>query len=236
MKSKLPVEKLSQIWYAAFESACSVRLTAAHRSLADTKNRGSLDATDFTIAMYLIQASMSGQLQNIPQTLSPFLYDQAQNGIVPQATGDSGHTSPSFTGSFSSRTLQPQYTGHALSQIQPQMTGQTLSSIQPQTTGPLRSTVATPLPARSALSTSSPFIQRQTTGAQWDVTPQEKASSDRLFESLDPQKRGFIEGDVAVPFMLQSKLPEEVLAQIWYAPHGCRDMHLAETFSGISRT
>ncbi|KAI1790765.1 hypothetical protein LXA43DRAFT_1144962 [Ganoderma leucocontextum] len=199
VKSKLPVEKLSQIW-----------------TLADTKNRGSLDATDFTIAMYLIQASMSGQLETIPPTLPPFLYDQAQNGIVPQATGDSGHTSPSFTGSFTSRPLQPQYTGQALSQIQPQMTGQTLSSIQPQTTGPLRSTAAPPLPARSALSTgSSPFIQQQTTGAQWDVTPQEKAGSDRLFDGLDPQKRGFIEGDVAVPFMLQSKLPEEVLAQVW---------------------
>ncbi|RDX42684.1 hypothetical protein OH76DRAFT_1488480 [Lentinus brumalis] len=202
VKSKLPVDKLSAIW-----------------SLADTKNRGALDATDFTIAMYLIQASMSGQLQTIPSSLPPFIYEQASNGVVPQATGGSGHMSPSLTGGFPGHSVQPQYTGQALSQLQPQMTGQGFSSIQPQMTGPLRSTPgAPPLPARSALSSSGPafpFVQQQTTGAQWDVTPQEKASSDRIFDSLDTQKRGYIEGDVAVPFMLQSKLPEDVLAQVW---------------------
>ena len=193
---------------------------AFHRALADTKNRGALDATDFTIAMYLIQASMSGHLQTIPSTLPPSIYEQASNGIAPQATGGSGHISPSLTGGFPGHPVQPQYTGQALSQMQPQMTGQGFSSIQPHMTGPLRS--APPLPARSALSSSGapsspgfPFVQQQTTGAQWDVTPQEKASSDRIFDSLDAQKRGYIEGDVAVPFMLQSKLPEDVLAQVW---------------------
>lgn len=179
---------------------------------------------------------MSGQLQTIPSRLPPLLYDQAQNGIVPQATGDSGHTSPSFAGGFSSRTVQPHYTGQAISQIQPQMTGQAFSSIQPQTTGPLRPSAAPPLPARSAMSTGSPFVQQQTTGGQWDVTPQEKAGSDRLFDNLDPQKRGFIEGDVAVPFMLQSKLPEEVLAQVWYAPLGRCDLLFAKLSSGIFQT
>jgi epidermal growth factor receptor substrate 15 len=60
-----------------------------------------------------------------------------------------------------------------------------------------------------------PGAAPQTTGS-WDVTPAEKASADRFFDTLDSPKQGYIEGDVAVPFMLQSKLPEEVLAQIWY--------------------
>ena len=51
----------------------------------------------------------------------------------------------------------------------------------------------------------------------WDITPAEKAKSDGFFNSLDDQGRGYIEGDVAVPFMLESKLSEQVLAQIWYA-------------------
>ena len=203
------------------------------RTLADTKNRGSLDATDFTIAMYLIQASMSGQLQTIPPVLPPYIYEQAKNGVVPQATGDSGHASPSLAGGFSNRPIQSQYTGQTFSQIQPQMTGQTLSSIQPQTTGPLRS--APQLPARSAFSSSSPFIQQQATGAQWDVTPQEKANSDRLFDTLDPQKRGYIEGDVAVPFMLQSNLPEEVLAQVWYVSLCYPILHPTEVGLGTLR-
>ncbi|KAL7283168.1 hypothetical protein ACG7TL_002594 [Trametes sanguinea] len=202
VKSKLPVDKLSQIW-----------------NLADTKNRGALDATDFTIAMYLIQACMSGQLRDVPAVLPPYIYEQATNGIVPQATGDSGHISPSFTGGFPNRPVQPQYTGQKLSSIQPQMTGQTFSSIQPQMTGQMIS--APPLPARSQPQSSSgpafPFLQQQSTGAtpQWDVTPQEKANSDRIFDTLDKEKKGYIEGDVAVPFMLQSKLPEDVLAQVW---------------------
>ena len=140
------------------------------------------------------------------------------NGIVPQATGDSGHISPSLTGGFPVRPVQPQYTGQALSQLQPQMTGQTFSSIQPQATGTARGAPPPP-PARSAMPSASgsafPFVQPQATGAQWDVTPQEKANSDRIFDTLDAQKRGYIEGDVAVPFMLQSKLPEDILAQVW---------------------
>ncbi|CDO69006.1 hypothetical protein BN946_scf184834.g13 [Trametes cinnabarina] len=202
VKSKLPVDKLSHIW-----------------NLADTKNRGALDATDFTIAMYLIQACMSGQLRDIPAVLPPHIYEQAANSIVPQATGDSGHISPSFTGGFPNRPVQPQYTGQTLSSIQPQLTGQAFSSIQPQVTGQMRT--APPLPARSQPPSSSgpafPFLQQQATGAtpQWDVTPQEKANSDRIFDTLDKEKKGYIEGDVAVPFMLQSKLPEDVLAQVW---------------------
>ncbi|KAJ2968562.1 hypothetical protein NUW54_g13180 [Trametes sanguinea] len=169
--------------------------------------------------MYLIQACMSGQLRDVPAVLPPYIYEQATNGIVPQATGDSGHISPSFTGGFPNRPVQPQYTGQKLSSIQPQMTGQTFSSIQPQMTGQMIS--APPLPARSQPQSSSssafPFLQQQSTGAtpQWDVTPQEKANSDRIFDTLDKDKRGYIEGDVAVPFMLQSKLPEDVLAQVW---------------------
>ena len=160
---------------------------------------------------------MSGQLQSIPAVLPPSIFEQAANGIAPQATGSSGHMSPSLTGSFSNRSIQPQYTGQALSQIQPQMTGQTLSYLQPHTTGQLRpGPGAPPLPARSTGSSAAfPFLQTQSTGAQWDVTPQEKASADRIFATLDAQKRGYIEGDVAVPFMLQSNLPEEVLAQVW---------------------
>jgi len=51
----------------------------------------------------------------------------------------------------------------------------------------------------------------------WDVTPIEKATADMRFDGLDKQKRGYVESDVVVPFMLQSKLPESDLASIWLA-------------------
>lgn len=49
----------------------------------------------------------------------------------------------------------------------------------------------------------------------WDVSAGEKASSDKFFDGLDKFGRGLLEGDVAVPFMLESKLPEVVLAAVW---------------------
>lgn len=48
------------------------------------------------------------------------------------------------------------------------------------------------------------------------MLPAEKARSDKFFDNMDPWKTGFIDGDAAVPFLSKSKLPDEVLAHIWY--------------------
>ncbi|EJD02096.1 uncharacterized protein FOMMEDRAFT_124323 [Fomitiporia mediterranea MF3/22] len=201
VKSKLPFEKLSHIW-----------------SLADTQDRGMLDQTDFTIAMYFIQAIMSGQLSNLPATLPPGLYEQA-GGRAPAAVtshgtgGSVSSMSPSLSGAFPPPApLAVQTTGSGARRLQPQATGQEYNrfsmAIPPQQQQP-----------------SVHFAQNSVTalgasafgGAQqpWDVTPEEKTRFDQYFDGLDSQKRGFIEGDVAVPFMLQSKLSEDVLAQVW---------------------
>ncbi|KAG1774243.1 hypothetical protein EV702DRAFT_1125856 [Suillus placidus] len=173
VKSKLSVDKLSQIW-----------------NLCDTQDRGALDITDFTIAMYLIQASMAGQLLSIPTSISPSLYEQA-GGVSIHATGSSAN--------FSSPGFPPVPRHNA---VQPQLTGQ--------------ASPAPPLPNRRlAPSKLAPTIPPFPGVAQWDVTASEKAGADRFFDTLDTQHRGYIEGDVAVPFMLQSNLPEDVLAQVW---------------------
>jgi epidermal growth factor receptor substrate 15 len=140
--------------------------------------------------MYLIQASMQGQLSIIPTTLPPGLYEQAA-GITTHVTGGSGTRSPRLSSAFPpappSRPLQQNYTG--------------------QSTGPR-------LPARpSTLATAASSLQSR--ALPWDVTAAEKANSDRYFDTLDTQKKDFIEGDVAVPFMLESKLDGEILAQVW---------------------
>lgn len=57
--------------------------------------------------------------------------------------------------------------------------------------------------------------QNNSRAPDWDVTPTEKAAADRHFRILDAQQKGYIEGEVAVPFMLKSNLPGEVLAQVW---------------------
>ncbi|KKK26518.1 hypothetical protein ARAM_005814 [Aspergillus rambellii] len=59
-RARLPNEILGRIW-----------------NLADTKQRGSLDATEFTIAMHLLTSYKSGSMRGIPQTLPPGLYEAA---------------------------------------------------------------------------------------------------------------------------------------------------------------
>ncbi|KAI0320509.1 hypothetical protein OF83DRAFT_577050 [Amylostereum chailletii] len=194
VKSKLPVDKLSLIW-----------------NLSDTQNRGSLDSTDFTIAMYIIQALMSNSLTFVPTSLPPGLYEQASDsvashstgGVISHATGgSSGQRSAGISGGFPSRPsgIQPQYTGQSL---QPQTTGSALR--HPPIVPPRSQTTHIPAFPNAAPATIP----------QWDVTPAEKANSDKFFDTLDTEKRNFIEGDVAVRFLLQSNLPEDVLAQVW---------------------
>ncbi|QRV89588.1 calcium binding protein [Ceratobasidium sp. AG-Ba] len=207
LRSKLPTDKLGQIW-----------------NLADTHERGSLDATDFVIGMFLIQSVMSGQLSIIPPSLPPGLYEQASGGaprptigspLQAQFTGNSTGSRPGtglaqraaspiraqFTGQ---QPLEPQYTGSGQRRIVPQYTGQSnsaaSSALRPQLTG-------------QPFAIPQPFGQSQQ--PKWDVTPEEKAKADTFFATLDPQGRGFIEGDTAVSFMVQSQLPETVLAQVW---------------------
>lgn len=184
-----------------------------YRNLADTQDRGALDSTDFAIGMFFIQGLMSGQISSIPTSLPPGLYQQAgvspagnQDSIRSHMSDNSGSFSP-LSGTFpQTRSVRPQYTGQS-QVLQAELTG--LSGTQP---GP------PVLPSRPKPTSINPppFIpQRNGHTAQWDVTPVEKANADRFFDELDSTGRGYIEGDVAVPFMLKSNLPGEDLAQVW---------------------
>jgi epidermal growth factor receptor substrate 15 len=186
------------------------------RNLSDTQNRGSLDVADFTVAMYLIQASMSGQLPFIPTTLPPGLYEIASDKTLPggtvasHTTGNSSSFNPGMPGSFPQTSIQPQLTGK---QLQPQYSGRPL---QQQITGQVAQNQTGSASGSARKAPFSTFTAPQSQVA-WDVTPTEKASADKHFDGLDTPKRGYLESGVAVPFMLQSKLPETDLALIWLA-------------------
>lgn len=165
--------------------------------------------------MYFIQGLMSGQLSFIPSSLPPGLYQQAggnpssnQGSVRSHTSGNSGSFSP-MSGAF------PQNRGN----VHPQNTGQS-PLFQPEHIGFSAAQSRPPvLPARPGVSgfSSPPFVPQQNGhAAHWDVTSAEKANADSFFDELDPQRRGYIEGDVAVPFMLKSNLPGEDLAQVWY--------------------
>lgn len=190
LKSQLSNDQLLKIW-----------------SLADTRDRGALDAADFAIAMYFIHGLMSKQISFVPATLPPGLYEQAggltsnQPSITTHLSGNNGSLSP-VTSNFG--RIQPQYTGQS-QVLGPDLTG---SSLQPR---------APILPARPVVDPFRPTtVARGATHDAWDVDANEKAESDAIFNSkLDTNRVGYIEGDIAVPFMVLSQLPSEELAQIW---------------------
>lgn len=161
--------------------------------------------------MYLIQGSMSGQLPAIPPVLPPSVYEQASGrpaSRVASHSSASGSISPSFSSTFnvppaqrpSSPLAQP-YGG--LSQLpKPHLPG------QPPVIG---SPLSRPPVSSSAPFGASPFQAPQ----PWDVTAEEKLTFDGFFDTLDTTNRGYVEGDAAVQFLLQSKLSGDILAQVW---------------------
>jgi epidermal growth factor receptor substrate 15 len=87
----------------------------------------------------------------------------------------------------------------------------------PTRTAPI-SAIPRQLSGQAQMRTGSPLGRPPITAPpadDWLVTPGDKARFDLLYEELDKSKRGFITGEQAVPFLSQSNLPEDALAQIW---------------------
>ncbi|OJD15661.1 hypothetical protein AJ78_04079 [Emergomyces pasteurianus Ep9510] len=98
-RARLPNEVLGRIW-----------------NLADTKQRGALDATEFIIAMHLLSAYRNGTMRILPQALPPGLYDAAaRRGGVRTSTGSRSSSDippvpaipKQFSGSGPQRTQSP---------------------------------------------------------------------------------------------------------------------------------
>ncbi|OXV06027.1 hypothetical protein Egran_06203 [Elaphomyces granulatus] len=66
----LPNEILGRIW-----------------NVADTKQRGQLDATEFIIAMHLLSSYRTGAIRGVPQTLPPGLYEAVARRSIRTSTG-----------------------------------------------------------------------------------------------------------------------------------------------------
>lgn len=75
------------------------------------------------------------------------------------------------------------------------------------------------LPAASSPEIRPSYTQPQAStpplAGDWVVTPRDKDDFDRIFSRLDTLNRGFITGDQAISFFSNSRLPEDLLAQIW---------------------
>jgi epidermal growth factor receptor substrate 15 len=165
---------------------------------------------------------MSGKITTLPPTLPPGLYEIASDGtpsrnmsaspapIPRQSTGQQSNLAPIPR----QATGQQQYQ-QPTSPIAPNMTGGRFPSqpMQPNVTGGSFNNNFSPSVPQSGF--ASAFAPPTSSTVPWDVSPAEKASSDKFFDGLDKSGRGILEGDVAVPFMLESKLSEVVLAAVW---------------------
>jgi epidermal growth factor receptor substrate 15 len=89
-----------------------------------------------------------------------------------------------------------------------------LSTIARPFNGAIAGRVGSPL-GRSSFVPPPQVPQASSQNNDWAVSSMDKAQFDTIYADLDKNNRGFITGDEAVPFFSNSKLPEEVLAQIW---------------------
>jgi len=156
-------------------------------NLADTEQRGFLDVIGFIIAMHLLASYKNGSLRALPQILPPGLYEVASRRGAPQRQMSGVPTRP-MPGGFPVSGMQRQFS----------------------TQEPRRPSSPMAKPAYS-----TPPLSAQTTGMDWAISPQDKAQFDNIYASVDKANRGFITGEQAVAFFSNSRLPEDILAQIW---------------------
>jgi epidermal growth factor receptor substrate 15 len=154
-------------------------------NLADTEQRGALVLPEFIIAMHLLASFKSGSLRALPSILPAGLYEAATRRIPP---------------------------ARQVSNIAP--SASPISAIPRQFSGANGGRAGSPL-GRSAYGATPQAPQPTGQGIDWAISPMDKAQFDGIYAGLDKANRGFITGDEAVPFFSNSKLPEEVLAQIW---------------------
>lgn len=148
--------------------------------------------TEFVIAMHLLTSLKTGQLRGLPNVLPAALYEAATRRVA-------------------APRQSPTATGPPLSAIPRQLSGQTpLRQASPLGRAP-QSALATGLP----ISAQATGLQPQSTGSDWVITPADKARFDVLYADLDKTNKGFVTGEEAVPFLSQSSLSEDALAQIW---------------------
>lgn len=173
LKSKLPMDTLSQIWY-----------------LADVRQSGSLNQSEFIIAMHYIAKLMDGTLSSLPDKLPPAVFQSANGG------GGGSTTAPQQSPLVRNMTLNSPRAGFRQQNIMtPPQRARTIDSLGNLAFGP-------------AAQIHEPV-------QQWDVSAQEKQQFDAYFDKIDSSRAGLIQGKEAVEFFKNSRLPEAELAHIW---------------------
>lgn len=171
------------------------------RNLADTQHRGSLDLSDFTVAMYLIQGLMTGQLATVPASLPPQLYEDAARHTRTPSPSPRHRTVSSPNTPALPRYPPPPPPSHPslIPPPQPQL-------IPPITASPFS---GAPPPRHPSRGPSQP-------SPRLEVTPSIRVQAEHIFSSLDSRNRGRVKTDAVHTYMCQSGLPVNAGSRILY--------------------
>ena len=167
-KSNLPAERLADIW-----------------TLADTRNSGTLNKTEFIIAMHYINRLMKDPKIVLPLTLPSQVYAEATGRF---ASSIRRHNTTLAASSLVNRSRASSNASLA---------GYTSPSINHMITGPTTSITST--------SATEDIV----------LTSEEKEKYQDYFRQLDTDGSGFIDADEAVYFFNYSQLPNSELGKIW---------------------
>ncbi|XP_064627366.1 intersectin-1-like isoform X4 [Lineus longissimus] len=204
LQSKLPPQILGQIW-----------------GLADLNADGMMDKKEFSIAMYLIQKKLQGY--EIPKVLPASLKADPSPPM-----GNFRTTSPAQQQAFGSPSnwvndfsaVGPPVSRRRGNSHSPMarerpaticsMQGGAFNAVPAADVKARAGSFNTPIPVSTAQSISS-----ASSDAAWAIPQQTRLRYIQIFNTHDPMRRGFILGAEARGFLLQSRLPQQVLAQIW---------------------
>ncbi|CAH8614423.1 unnamed protein product [Heterobilharzia americana] len=196
LKSRLPIETLGKIW-----------------DLADIDNDGSLDQSEFIVAMHLVHRSLEGEKlpDKLPQNLVPpdkerYLSNNISNNSVLCLTSVTSETDfnlalvPVQPTCESSPRLSAGDSS-ALALTFP--TGETLTTQSTHTT-----------PTVWSLSSHQPYVQSYNF-PEWAISAEEHAKNSRVFAAIDLDADGLVSGPEVRDILMRSGLPQDILAQIW---------------------
>ncbi|KAL9539997.1 hypothetical protein MBANPS3_009944 [Mucor bainieri] len=170
-RSGLPSEKLADIW-----------------ALADTRNSGTLNKTEFIIAMHYISRLMKDPTIVLPSALPSQVYAEATGRFASSIRRH--HTTTTTTianrSRASSTASMAGYTSPIISHMMP-----------------------------GSSTTASTVTSTASTAGDVALTAEEKEKYLAYFQQLDTDGSGFIDADEAVYFFNHSRLPTSELGRIW---------------------
>ncbi|XP_037709213.1 intersectin-2 isoform X3 [Drosophila subpulchrella] len=200
LQSQLPPLILGQIW-----------------ALADTDSDGKMNINEFSIACKLINLKLRGM--DVPKVLPP--------SLLASLTGD-GQKTPSMTPRGSTSSMSPMdplkgMVPPVAAVVPPPVVAPppVAAVISPPGVVDLAKVPAGPTPPSSnppsrhmSISERAPSIESVNQG-EWAVQAAQKRKYTQVFNANDRTRSGYLTGAQARGVLVQSKLPQVTLAQIW---------------------